>query len=79
MPKARMVRLFNKALVLSTSKTHKMIVIIQSLDGTFHYCLAPVCMSKNIHDYINHIRYSSIMLVDFHLEPYEIGQIMGGN
>lgn len=56
-----------------------MIVIIQSLDGTFHYCLAPVCMSKNIHDYINHIRYSSIMLVDFHLEPYEIGQIMGGN
>ena len=54
-------------------------LIIPSLDGTFHYCLAPVCMSRDIHTYVNHIRYSSIMLVDFHLEPYEIGQIMGGN
>ncbi len=56
-----------------------MIVIIQSLDGTFHYCFVAVCMSKNIHDYINHQRRENLMLVDFHLEPYEIGQILGGN
>ena len=56
-----------------------MIVIIPSLEGTFHYCLAPVCMSRDIHTYVNHIRYSSIMLVDFHLSAEEIGQILGGN
>jgi hypothetical protein len=56
-----------------------MIVIIPSLDGTFHYCLVPVCMSKNIHDYVNHVRFSSILLLDFHLEAEEIGQILGGN
>ena len=56
-----------------------MIVIIPSLDGTFHYCLVPVCMSRNIHDYVNHIKQRSILLLDFHLEPYEIGQILGGN
>lgn len=56
-----------------------MIVIIPSLDGTFHYCLVPVCMSRNIHDYVNHIKHRSILLLDFHLSPEEIGQILGGN
>ena len=56
-----------------------MIVIIRSLDNTFHYCLVPVCVSRDIHSYINHIRYSSISLLEFHLEPEEIGQILGGN
>lgn len=56
-----------------------MIVIIRSLDNTFHYCLVPVCMSKNVHDYINHIKYTSILCLDFNLEAAEIGQILGGN
>jgi len=56
-----------------------MIVIIRSLDGTFHYCLTPVCMSRDVHQYVNHIKSAKLLLVDFHLEPYEIGQILGGN
>ena len=56
-----------------------MIVIIRSLDNTFHYCLVPVCMSRNIHDYINHVKHRSILLLDFHLSAEEIGQILGGN
>jgi hypothetical protein len=58
---------------------HNMIVIIRSLDGTFHYCLTPVCMSRDVHQYVNHIKNANLLLLDFHLEPYEIGQIMGGN
>jgi hypothetical protein len=56
-----------------------MIVIIPSEEGTFHYCLVPVCVSGDIHSYVNHVRHTSIMCLDFHLEDYEIGQIMGGN
>jgi hypothetical protein len=56
-----------------------MIVIIRSLDNTFHYCLTPVCMSRDVHQYVNHIKSAKLLLVDFHLEPYEIGQILGGN
>lgn len=56
-----------------------MIVIIRSLDNTFHYCLVPVCVTKDIHSYVNHIKYTSISLLEFHLEDYEIGQILGGN
>lgn len=56
-----------------------MIVIIKSLDGTFHYCLVPLCGSDNIHDYVNHIKHNRIICLDFHLGPEEIGQIMGGN
>jgi hypothetical protein len=58
---------------------HNMIVIIRSLDNTFHYCLVPVCMSRDVHQYVNHIKSAKLLLVDFHLEPYEIGQILGGN
>ena len=58
---------------------HNMIVIIRSLDNTFHYCLVPVCVSKDIHSYVNHIKHTSISLLEFHLEDYEIGQILGGN
>jgi hypothetical protein len=58
---------------------HNMIVIIRSLDNTFHYCLVPVCKSFDLHTYINHIKHTHIMCLDFHLEDYEIGQIMGGN
>jgi hypothetical protein len=56
-----------------------MIVIIPSLDGTYHYCLVPVCKSNNIHDYVNHVKHTHIMCLDFHLSAEEIGQIMGGN
>jgi hypothetical protein len=56
-----------------------MIVIIRSLDNTFHYCLVPVCKSFDLHTYINHIKHTHIMCLDFHLEDYEIGQILGGN
>ena len=56
-----------------------MIVIIRSLDGTFHYCLVRVCSSNNIHDYVNHVCNTSLSFVDFHLSPEEIGQILGGN
>ena len=56
-----------------------MIVIIKSLDGTFHYCLVRVCSSNNIHDYVNHVKHTSLSFVDFHLSPEEIGQILGGN
>ena len=56
-----------------------MIVIIPSLDGTFHYCLVPVCMSKDIHTYINHVKHTHIQILDFHLEAHELGQILGGN
>ena len=56
-----------------------MIVIIRSLDNTFHYCLVPVCGSTNIHDYVNHIKHRGVQIVDFHLEAHEIGQILGGN
>jgi hypothetical protein len=53
-----------------------MIVIIRSLDNTFH---VPVCKSNNIHDYVNHVKHTHIMCLDFHLSAEEIGQIMGGN
>ena len=56
-----------------------MIVIIRSLDNTFHYCLVPVCRSNNIHDYVNHVKHNHIMCFDFHLSAEEIGQILGGN
>ena len=56
-----------------------MIVIIRSLDNTFHYCLVPVCGSTNIHDYVNHVKHTHIMCLDFNLTAEEIGQILGGN
>jgi hypothetical protein len=56
-----------------------MIVIIKTLDNTFHYCLVPVCMSRDVHQYVNHLKHTHVTFLDFHLEPYEIGQILGGN